>query len=482
MTSIPRAAPVPPVPPPALLSGRRARLAVAIIALAAFSSALMQTLVVPLLVEFPRLLGADPTTVSWLVTAMLLSGAVSNVVFGRLGDMHGKRRIMLVCLSFLVAGSLLGACTDDVAWLIVARAMQGVTIAVIPLGVSCLGELLEKGAPLVKSITFISALAGMGASLGYTLSAVLAQFFDWHALFGVSAALGLLSMLGIWLFVPARPGSGARALDWPGAFGIALGLAGVLLGVSKGSQWGWAALPTWLCLLGGIAVLLLWGRYQLSARAPLVDLRVAAHPAILFTNLSTILVGFAMYGTVLTLSQLVQLPAATGYGMGLPIIVTGMVFLPGAVISLFMPGLAGWVTGRWGPRATMMAGALSLALGYVVLMLAHATLAALLVAYVFVACGVYFCYGAAPTLIMRSAPAAAAGQANGLNNLARSLGTTSSNAVSVALMTGIAIQVDGQSYPSELSFILIFGICALASLLICVMMSFVRDGRRPAPG
>lgn len=477
------AAPRPPsgqaAAPATPVQDSHAALAIGVIALAAFSGALMQSLVVPLLAQFPGLLGTDATTASWLVTAMLLSGAVSNVIFGRLGDMFGKRRIILVCLAFLVLGSLIGTVTHDVGWLIVARALQGVAIAVVPLGISCLGELMG-GTALVKGITLISAMAGIGASLGFTISAAVAQYFDWHVLFGLSAVLGAVSMLGVLRYIPPRPGSGERAIDLAGAAGITLGLAGMLLGVSKGSQWGWDAPLTWACLAGGMLVLLLWGWHQLSIAQPLVALRTAAQRPILFTNLATIMVGFAMYGTVLTQPQLIQLPVATGHGLGRSVLVAGLSFLPGALVALLLPGLAARITARHGVRFTMRAGALSLAAGYGLFLLFHADLFSLMLANVFVAGGASICYGAAPTLIMRHAPAGQAGQANGLNNLARSIGTSSSSAVSAALLAGLVVLADGREYPSELAFMLVFAISGVASLMICALLAFVpeRDTRR----
>src|SRR6201991_1515821 len=96
----------------------------------------MQTLVVPLLPQFPRLLSASPATVAWLVTATLVAGAVCAPVLGRLGDMYGKRRVLLVALGMIAVGSVLGAIAPNAAVLIGARALQGAALGVIPLGIS----------------------------------------------------------------------------------------------------------------------------------------------------------------------------------------------------------------------------------------------------------------------------------------------------------------------------------------------------------
>ena len=114
----------------------RSRQIVLVLALCGTAVSLMQTLVVPLLPDFPRLLGTTSDNASWLVTVTLLTSAVATPILSRLADMHGKRRMIVVSLSLSLLGSLLGAVSDSLALLIVARMLQGFAPALIPIGIS----------------------------------------------------------------------------------------------------------------------------------------------------------------------------------------------------------------------------------------------------------------------------------------------------------------------------------------------------------
>ncbi len=100
----------------------------------------MQTLIIPIVPELPKLLNSSPSDATWAITATLLAGAVANPVVGRLGDMYGKRRMLLLSLVLLIAGSVIGALSDTLVPMIVGRTFQGVSMAVIPLGISIMRD------------------------------------------------------------------------------------------------------------------------------------------------------------------------------------------------------------------------------------------------------------------------------------------------------------------------------------------------------
>jgi MFS family permease len=129
----------------------RPALVVSVLAACGLAVSLMQTLVVPLLPRFPQLLGASPSTVTWLVTATLVAGAVCAPMLGRLGDMYGKRRMLVVALALVAVGSALGAVAPDVGTLIVARALQGASLGVIPLGISIMRDVLPEAGSAAES-------------------------------------------------------------------------------------------------------------------------------------------------------------------------------------------------------------------------------------------------------------------------------------------------------------------------------------------
>lgn len=146
---------------PASPASPRPNAVVAVLALAGIVVALMQTLVIPIIPELPKLLDASASDAAWAVTATLLASAVATPVVGRLGDMFGKRRMLLLSLVLLIAGSAVCGLSDALVPMVVGRALQGLSAAVIPLGISIMRDELPverlAGATAVMSASSASA-------------------------------------------------------------------------------------------------------------------------------------------------------------------------------------------------------------------------------------------------------------------------------------------------------------------------------------
>lgn len=175
---------------------------VGVLALAGIVAALMQTLVVPLIGDLPKLLDTTASNASWVITATLLAGAVATPVAGRLGDTLGKRRVLLVSVIPLIAGSVVCALASSVVPMIVGRGLQGLGMGVVPLGISLLRDILPPER-LGGSIALMSASMGVGGALGLPFSAAVAENASWRVLFWVAAGLSVLVGFLIWRVAPA---------------------------------------------------------------------------------------------------------------------------------------------------------------------------------------------------------------------------------------------------------------------------------------
>src|SRR6478736_6292442 len=180
--------------PSASASSAHPGVLIAVLSAAGISVSLMQTLIIPLIPELPSLLHTSASNASWAITATLLTAAVATPVFGRLGDMYGPKPLLVACGVFLTAGSLLAATTTALLPLIVGRGLQGFGMPIIPLGISVLRACVRPER-VGAAMGMMSASLGVGSALGMPLAAVIAQHFDWHALFWFSAALGLSALL-----------------------------------------------------------------------------------------------------------------------------------------------------------------------------------------------------------------------------------------------------------------------------------------------
>ncbi|HEX2312624.1 MAG TPA: MFS transporter [Thermomonospora sp.] len=467
-------------PTPAGGSARRPGGIVTVLAAAGVVAALMQTLVVPLIGELPRLLDTSPSNASWVVTATLLAAAVATPAIGRLGDLYGKRRMLLLCTVPLVAGSVLCAVASSLVPMIVGRGLQGVGMGLVPLGISALRDLLP-AERLGSSIALLSASLGIGGALGLPISAAVAEHASWRVLFWSAAVLSALVAALIWLLVPATPARAAGRFDLVGALGLGAGVVCLLLGVSKGGDWGWTSGTVMGLFAAAVVVLPAWGWWELRTRDPLIDLRVTARRQVLLTNVASVVVGFAMYAQSLIVPQLLQLPEATGYGLGQSMLAAGLWMLPSGLMMMAVSPLGARLSAARGPRTTLVAGSLVIALGYGSSMALLGSTWGLLVVTSLCGAGVALAYGAMPALIMSAVPRSETAAANSFNTVMRSLGTSVSAAVVGVVLAQMTTTLGGHTLPSEDGFRtgMLIG-CGVALLAAAVALTLPRLPARPA--
>lgn len=464
-------------PPPGLIVG--------ILAGTGITVSLAQTLVVPIIGALPDIFGTSPATASWIITVTLLTGAVSTPVAGRLADIYGKKPMMLVALAPFLVGSVICAVSTDVLPMILGRGLQGLASGLIPLGISLIHDLLPRERA-GSAIALMSSSMGIGGALGLPVAAAVAQFANWRVLFWVTAAAAAMALLAIWFGIPSlRTATTRTRFDYFGAFGLSLGLIALLLAISKGADWGWGSPVTIGCAAGAVIVLLLWGSWELSRRAPLVDLRTAAQPVVLLTNIASVLIGFTMYAMNLILPQVLQLPVELGYGLGQTMLQMGLWLAPMGLGMMLISRRGAAISATRGPRVTLALAGVVIAVGYalaaVVLLTVGdrapgqdasaavivTTLVLLSLSGLVVGCGIGLAYGSMPALIMSAVPATEKASANGFNALMRSLGTTISAAVVGAVLA--VMVTDG--VPSQGGFLVAL-LIGCGSALVAAVIAF----------
>jgi MFS family permease len=454
------------VPPP--VTGPRPALVVTVLSSVGLVASLCLTLVVPLVPRLPQLLSTSTATASWVITATLLAGAVATPIAGRLGDMIGKRRVLLATLVLLIAGSVLCAVTSALLPVLVGRALQGVAVSAVPLGISLMRDTLPP-ARLGSGIALMSATLGIGGGLGLPLAAIIVEVADWHALFWVAGGLGLLGLVLVAVVIPESTTRSGGRFDTGGAVGLSVGLIGLLLAVSKGSEWGWTSAATLSSGAVAVVALLAWGLYELRVRDPLVDLRLNAHRAVLLPNLISIPVGVAMFTGMVVFPQLLSAPLASGHGLGLSLLVAGLVLAPNGLVMMAMSPVTARISTAAGPRTSLRLGLVIIAVAYGAgtLLLSAAWQISVVIAVI--GAGVALAYGALPALIMRAVPTTRTAAANGLNTLMRSIGTSTASAVAAVVLSASTAPVEGTLVPSlgavRATLIIAAG-CAVLALLV----------------
>ncbi|MFF9121804.1 MFS transporter [Streptomyces sp. NPDC014889] len=434
---------------------------VPVLAFAGIAVAVMQTLLVPVIKDLPQLLDTSPSDATWVLTSTLLSGAVATPIMGRLGDLYGKRRLLIASLAVMVVGALVSAFTSALLPMIVGRTLQGFAMGAIPLGIGLMRDMLPRER-LGSAMALMSSSIGVGGGLALPAAAMVAQHTDWHTLFYGAAGLGVLSIGLTLLVVPESPARAEGSFDLPGALGLSGGLVLLLLPVTKGSDWGWSAPTTLGLFAAAVVVLLLWGLMELRVAAPLVDLRTTARREVLLTNLASIMVGVSFYVVSLVLPQLLQLPTATGYGLGQSMVVAGLCVAPLGLTMMFTAPVYARLSARYGPKVTLIIGLLVIAVGYAAGLGLMAAAWQTVVVSVILGAGIGLAYSSLPALIIGAVPASETGAANGLNTLMRSIGTSVSSAVIGMVLANTAHHSGSLAIPTMHGFRVSFLIATAA--------------------
>lgn len=426
---------------------------VATLAFAGTVAAVMQTLMVPLIPDLPHILNTTTANATWVITVTLLVSAVFTPITGRLGDMFGKRRMLLACLVPLLAGSVMCALSASVMPMIIGRGLQGMGMGMIPLGVALLRDVVPKE-KLPSSIALVSASMGIGGGVGLPIAAAVAQFASWRYLFWGSAVLAVVIGVLVLSLIPRvrQSPTAHQHFDYLGSLGLGAGLVSLLLAISMGATWGWSSGQTVGLFVAAVVILLAWGFWELEVSEPLVDLRTTARPRVLITNVASVLVGVGMYANSLIMPQLLQLPEATGYGLGKSLLATGLLLAPGGVMMMIVSPLGGKLTNARGPKFTLICGILVIASGYALaqVLIGHAW--GIMVVVMVVSSGVGLAYGAMPALIMGSVALSETASANSFNTLMRALGTAVGATVIGVILAQMTTTVGGHAFPSESGF------------------------------
>ncbi|MFK0402028.1 MFS transporter [Microbacterium sp. NPDC090225] len=454
-------------------STRHPRLIVAVLAFAGIAASITQTMVTPLIALLPGIFDTSAGNTAWVVTATLLAAAVAVPISGRLGDLFGKKRMLVILTVPLMLGGVICALAPSVEVMVAGRALQGVGSGLVPLGIALLRDVVPRER-LSSAIATVSATLGVGGAIGMPLAAAIIEFSNWRVLFWSGAAVTALALIAICLVVPSTiAGAAGQRFDWLGALGLAVGLVSFILAISKGAEWGWVSPLTLGLLALAVVAFAAWGVWETRTKDPLVDLRTTARPRVLLTNVASVFVGFGMYASMLVMPQVLQLSSATGYGLGQSILAAGLWMAPAGLMMLALSPVGGKLTDARGPKFTLVLGISILAVGYAVGLFGMVSTWGILASGIVINSGVALAYGAMPALIMGSVPLSETASANGFNALMRSLGTTIGAAVIGVILAQLTTPLGGSLVPSQLGFqvalIIGAGVSVVAALIaLCI--------------
>ena len=453
-----------------------------ILTLAGIAYALQQTMVIPALPALQRDLHTTTTWVTWVLTVFLLVASVATPVLGKLGDQYGKERLLVISLVIFLAGSIIAACAWNIWVLILARAIQGAGGAVFPLS---FGIIRDEFPPekVGVAIGLVSAVFGIGGGFGIVLSGLIIDNASWRWLFIVGAMTIAPAAVLVHRFVPESPIKTASRVDVLGATLLSGGLVALLLALTEGEAWGWASGRILGLGAASLVLLVAWGWAELHIDEPMVDMRMLARRVVLFTNLTALIAGFAMFGSFVLVPNFVEMPRgfsdsvqrAVHYGFDASATKAGLYLLPSSFTLLFAGPIAGLIGRRVGSKWPLAAGMAFVAVAAGSLAAWHDQAWQILLALAVLGVGVGFAFAAMATLITEAVRPTETGVATGMNTVMRTVGGVIGGQIGAALLA--AHTIPGTNAPSVVGFEIAFAISAVAALVGAGVAVFVTPPR-----
>ncbi|HET6298741.1 MAG TPA: MFS transporter [Kribbella sp.] len=469
-------------PAPATRSGSPG-LTLLALSIAGLVASLQQTLVLPLLPRLMKEFNASVSSVTWVFTATLLAGAVATPLLSRFGDMYGKKKMILLAMGTLVAGSVIAALSNSLGVLIIGRAVQGISAALIPLAIGTIRDTFPRQR-VMGAIGIVSATLGVGGTIGMLTTGLIARQTDsYRPVFWIATAAAALGLLLVAFFAPDVPTRAGGRPDVFGALILAGWLVSLLLAISEGDSWGWSSQRIVGLFIAAAVLCALWVVIELHVREPLVRMKLLVGPRSLTANLASILLGFAMFGGFTLISNFVQAPEArVGYGMTGSVLDVGLYLLPSTAAMLLFSMLAGQFERRLGAAYILGIGAAFVAASFVWVAVAHNHGYDLLIFSALMGTGIGIAYAALGTLAVGHVPLSQSGIASGINTLVRTVGGSVAGGATASILASNTIK--GTQVPSEHGYVLSFVIVAIvagAAALVALIHALLYR-RAPADG
>jgi EmrB/QacA subfamily drug resistance transporter len=442
----------------------------AILSCAGMAYALGQTMLIPALGVLKEDLGTDTSGVAWLLTGYLVAAAIFTPVFGRLGDMFGKRRMLVLSLAIFASGCSVSARGSSLEVVVAGRVLQGVGGGIFPLAFGLIRDEFppERVGP---SIGLLSATLGIGGGAGLIIGGLIVDHASYHWIFWMGAILAAAAGLAIAAFVPESPHRHPGRVDVRGAVVLGAGLTLPLVAIARANAWGWTSAQTFGLLLAGALILGGWVVLQRRTPEPMVDVRMLGRRPVLLTNAATLLVGLGMFGSYLLIPQLLEAPESTGYGSAATATTAGLIMLPGSLVILFFGPVSGRLGARVGNKVPLALGASITGTGLILLAFMYESVLAVLLLNVVISIGVGLAYSAMPNLIVDHVPRHQTGESTGFNAVVRSIGSSLGAQISAAILAGSVVAETG--FPSGDGYAWAFvvnGVVALAALGVALLI------------
>ncbi|WP_327370428.1 MFS transporter [Streptomyces sp. NBC_01217] len=427
--------------------------------IAVLSFSLMQTMVVPALPDLQQEFRTSTTTTSWVLSAFLPTASVATALLGRVGDMFGRRRVLIASLVVFAIGTLLAALSTSMGMLIASRAVQGVGSAAFPLAFGIVRDQFPRERVPV-AIGMISSTFGIGFGVGLVIPGPIIDTLSWHWVFWLGLVVILVGIAAVAVFIEESPSRSPGRIDWPGVILLTDGIVALLLTISQGKSWGWGSAGVIGLFTAAVVLLGVFVVMEGRVREPLIDMELLRRPAVATSHVAALIIGFGMYGAFTLVPLLAQTPSKAGYGFDASVTESGLFMVPMAVTMLIASPVAGRLGAALGWKLPLVLACLIGLAGFVVYAVAHDTEWTMYVGSAVLGIGVGFAFAALANLVVSAVDPRQMGEATGINTIMRTIGGSLGAQIAATVVASHVIT--GTRVPAESGYTTAFTMSAIA--------------------
>jgi MFS family permease len=459
-----------------------------------------ETMILPAIPDFIRDFGISYSSSSWLLSAYIIAAAVMTPIGGKLSDIYGKKKILLIVMAVYTVGIVAGRFATEFEFMLAARVAQGVGMAMFPIAFGIIREVLPEKKLAIGQTIFSSTFSG-GAVVGLVGGAAIIQNFGWQATFlailPVSIALWLIIVRFVHVQSPAaatamEAGGGNnssslsndRTIDIKGALALAATIISFLAGItyleSSNSSVSTAYQVAGLFAASGVS-LAAFIVIEKRVKSPLLDFKIMTSKSFLPPTIILMLVFMSIFMVYLTIPVMVRSPEPLGFGGDA--VAVASVQLPFMIVLLIGTIMSGFILNRVKNTKLTLIGTVISAVGFFVLFMFHSTESMVSIGLTILAAGLSLSITGAFNVILLSVPMQVTGIALGMTLLLNLVGMSVGPALAGILQQTNQGTVQGVPglFPTENAYNLIFITAALVSLAsVAMAYSVVRRKITPA--
>ncbi len=471
-----------------------------------------ETMLLPAIRDIIKDFDISYTTSSWILTAYLISGAVATPIAGKLSDIYGRKKMVVIILIIYIIGISAGGLSTNISFLLIARVIQGIGISIFPIAFGIIRDQLPKD-KLAIGVGVFSSMFAAGAVVGLAVGGSIINNFGWHATFLSIVPIAIILWVIINRFIhgdksaeavekegnlaqadvntkaskvhtsnPSGVGfnsNGMRSLDVKGAITLAITIACFLLTLTYiGNSSNASTYPTQIIVVSlallSIGSLALFVIIERRAASPLIELSLMTHKILLPANMLILIFGITMLMVYQTTPILVRSPQPLGFGGDA--VASATVQLPFMIVILIFAPSSGFIVSKIGNLKPTVAGTIILTIGFFSLFIAHSTEFIVAINLAIVAAGISLIQVGAFNITMEYTPLRFSGVSLGMSVVLVLIGSSIGPAIAAIYMQTHQELVKGVtgSFPSPISYNLIFLTATLISAISIVLVIILR--------